>query len=249
MDKLKPKAVIFDLGSTLIEYEKVPWSELSIICMKEVSKYLRKQNYTIPDDDEFIRLFEEVKSDYRKLAADKHIEWSIPQASEALLKRLEIEVENGLAEKMFEAYYKPVDKVLEVYDDTAETLANVKAKGYTVGLISNTIFPESAHLKELKRFKLDSYFDFKMFSSTFGVRKPHPDIFYKAANMAGCAPSECVYIGDRYIEDVTGPNGIGMHAILKKLENREYPSDMPETISTINRLSEISEFIDLEENE
>ena len=42
MDKLKVKAVIFDLGSTLIEYEKVPWMELSVECIASVGDFLRK---------------------------------------------------------------------------------------------------------------------------------------------------------------------------------------------------------------
>ncbi len=243
--KLTPKAIIFDLGSTLIEYEKVPWSELSVDCMKEAAKYLRKKKIDIPDDEEFIKQFEEVKTDYRKLAADKCIEWTIPKAAESLLKKLSLEYDENIIDGMFDAYYKLVDKNLSVYDDTAETLEMVKAKGLTVGLVSNTIFPEVTHIKELKRFKIDNYFDFTLFSSTFGLRKPHSDIFYKAANLAGFAPSECVYVGDRYLEDITGPASVGMPAVLKKLDIREYPENMPETTRTISTLSELVNHVEL----
>lgn len=245
MDKLKVKAVIFDLGSTLIEYEKTPWPELSVECIAAVGDFLRKKGFEIPDKAEFHNLFEDVKADYRKLASENLIEWSIPQAAEKVLEKLNIEVEEKLIDQMFSAYYKPVDKNLYAYEDTKETLELLKEKIGTVGLVSNTIFPESAHLKELKRFELDSYFDFTIFSSSFGLRKPHPDIFYQAANFAGLAPSECVYIGDRYIEDVTGPNKIGMNSILKVLEKREYPEDMPEAKRRIENLSELVEHIEI----
>lgn len=244
-EKLTPKAIIFDLGSTLIEYEKVPWSELSIDCMKEAAKFLRKKKIDIPNDEEFIKQFEEVKNDYRKLAADKYIEWTIPKAAENLLKKLSLDYDENIIDGMFNAYYKPVDKNLSVYDDTSQTLEMLKAKGLTIGLVSNTIFPELTHIKELKRFKLSTYFDFTLFSSTFGLRKPHPDIFYKAANLAGFAPSECVYIGDRYLEDITGPASVGMPAVLKKHEKREYPENMPETTRTISTLSELVNHIEL----
>ena len=249
-EKLRPKAVIFDLGSTLIEYEKVPWAEVSVTCMRDVAKYLRKKNIDISDDDQFIKDFDSVKSEYRKLAADKFIEWTIPQAAEKLLKKLSVEYNENLIDGMFAAYYKPVEKNLSVYEDTLDTLELVKSKGYTIGLVSNTIFPEATHLKELKKFNIDKYFDFTLFSSTFGLRKPHPDIFYKACNMAGFAPSECVYIGDRYLEDFCGPESIGMNAILKKIDKREYPPDMSEDIRSVSCLAELSEQIDvLIENE
>ena len=243
-EKLSPKAIIFDLGSTLIEYDKIPWPELAIVCMKDVAKYLRKKNIEIPEDDEFLELFESVKADFRKLAQDKYVEWTIPQAAERLLKKLSIEPDEQLIDGMFDAYYKQVEKNLSIYDDTADTLELCKESGATIGLVSNTIFPDMTHLKELKRYKIDKYFDFTLFSSVFGFRKPHKDIFYKAANLAGYAPSECVYIGDRYLEDVTGPESIGMHAILKKIDKREYPDNMPETIRSISTLSEIENHID-----
>ena len=95
-EKLRPKAVIFDLGSTLIEYEKVPWAEVAVSCMRDVAKYLRKQNVEIADDDQFIKDFDSVKSDYRKLASDKYIEWTIPQAAENLLKKLSVEYDDSV---------------------------------------------------------------------------------------------------------------------------------------------------------
>ncbi len=244
-EKLNPKAVIFDLGSTLIEYEKIPWAEVSVYCMQEVAKFLRKKKIKIPEDEQFIKDFDAVKKEYRKLAADKFIEWTIPQAAEKLLKKMSVEYDEKLIDGMFAAYYKPVEKNLSIYDDTIEILELVKSKGYTIGLVSNTIFPEATHLKELKKFRIDSYFDFTLFSSTFGLRKPHPDIFYKACNMAGFAPSECVYIGDRYLEDFCGPESIGMNAILKKIDKREYSPDMSETLRSISCLAELSEHIDV----
>jgi putative hydrolase of the HAD superfamily len=123
----------------------------------------------------------------------------------------------------------------------------LKQQHLVIGLVSNTVFPERAHRQELKRFGIEPYLDFAVFSSSLGRRKPHPDIFYKAANLAGAALPECVYIGDRYTEDVEGPNGVGMAAILKLWDGREYPADLPETTRTIRTLSELDRHLDLSE--
>jgi HAD superfamily hydrolase (TIGR01549 family) len=244
-EKLQPKAVIFDLGCTLIEYESVPWDELNVKAAASTGSYLRKRGFEIPDDNELFDLFEETKMTYRRIAAEDNIEWTVPQIVVELFKRLGIEGDDKLIEESFDAYYQPVDDQLTVYEDTLATLAKVRERFGVIGLISNTIFPERVHHRELKRFGIKPYLDFTLFSSTFRLRKPHVDIFVKACNMAGLAPGECVYIGDRYLEDVQGPNRIGMHAILKKVENREYPDPLPESLRTITTLSELSAHLDI----
>lgn len=245
MEKLKVKAVIFDLGSTLIEYEALSWDELGKICIADVRKYLVKNNFDVPDDENFHNLFEDLKAGYRKEASTSFIEWTIPQVTGKLLKKLKIDDNNGLVDKLFDVYYKPIAKRLYAYDDTKATLEKIKDKIGVIGLISNTIFPEQTHIGELKKYNIIEYFDFTIFSSTFGVRKPHSDIFYHAVNKAGFAPSECVYVGDRYLEDITGPEKIGMHAVLKIKEGREYPDDMGDAVRKIDNLSELADHIEL----
>jgi len=239
MEKLNPKAVIFDLGSTLIEYESVSWDELSIMCNANTYDFLQKQGYKLPEKQQYIDLFELAKKKYREEAARSYREWTLHQAIVDLLKELEIEPEDGLVDQIFSASYMPVDKQLYVYDDTIETLQKLRQAVPVIGLLSNTIFPERVHIEELHRFRIDSFFDFKIFSSTFGVRKPHAEIFYHAANLAGYAPGECVYVGDRYLEDVEGPTKIGMAAILKYKGGREYPDEMPQAQRVIHHLAEL----------
>jgi len=245
MNKLQPKAVIFDLGSTLIEYESVPWPQLSLYAAASVRRFLERKGFAVPSEEDFARIFEDIKNEFREVASRDLTEWSIPQAAERLLEALNIESEDGVAENMFEAYYKPVGERIYVYDDAEDMLARIRKKVAVIGLVSNTIFPEQAHRKELKKFGLDKYIDFAIFSSTFGRRKPHPDIFYKAANTAGYAVAECVYVGDRFVEDYRGPTEIGMPAILKLLPSREYPTDMPAHIPKISCLSELDKYLDI----
>ncbi len=243
MEKLTPKAIIFDLGSTLIEYESVSWNELSIICTASTYDFLQKEGYTLPEKQEYIYLFEQMKGKYRKEAADTYKEWTLHQAIVDLLQELGIKTENGLVEQVFSASYMPIDKQLYVYDDIIETLERLCEKVQVIGLLSNTIFPERVHLEELRRFRIDRFFDFKIFSSSFGVRKPHEDIFYHAANLAGYAPGECLYVGDRYLEDIEGPSKVGMPAILKYKEGREYPAEMPQAERVIHHLAELFDYL------
>ncbi|MBD3331767.1 HAD-IA family hydrolase [candidate division GN15 bacterium] len=244
MDKLTPKAVIFDLGSTLLEYEAIPWDELGRECAEASRQFLISKKLTVPDQVEFNDAFELAKASYREKASTSWEEWSVPMVAVPLLKKLGLPCDEEFVDLFFDAYYEPVEKHLYVYEDTLETLEAIKRRYAKVGLVSNTVFPERAHRKELARFGIGPYLDFAIFSSTFKWRKPHPDIFYKAANMAGFAPSECVYTGDRYLEDVQGPNSVGMPGILKVKPGREYPVDMPEDVRKIDALSELRQHFD-----
>jgi HAD superfamily hydrolase (TIGR01549 family) len=237
--KLSPKAVIFDLGSTLIEYEAVSWDELNILCAASARRFLVAQGYDVPPQNEFVLLFESLKSSYRQLASETLVEWSVPQVAGRLLEQLHIGVSIGMVDELFDAYYAPVDELLYAYPDTVSTLQRLQNSGYVIGLISNTVFPERAHRRELHRFEIAAFLKFAIFSSSFGLRKPHPGIFQKASELAGFRPTECVYIGDRYVEDILGPTAVGMPAILKIKAGREYPTEMPEATRQINHLSEL----------
>ncbi len=245
MEKLKPRAVIFDLGSTLIEYEAMNWDELGRECAESGREFLLRKGYDIPAGEAFHEAFADIREGYRRTAAESLIEWDVLTVAEKLFARLGLNSDDGLVDSFFDAYYKPVESRLYVYDDTVSTLREIKDTGVITGLISNTVFPERAHLGELKRFGIEPLLDFTVFSSSFGLRKPHPDIFYHAVNLAGCAPSEAVYVGDRYVEDVQGPEAIGMHAVLKMIPGREYPPEIPETVRRIESLGNLREHLDL----
>lgn len=245
VEKLRPKAVIFDLGSTLIEYEAVSWDELNLLCASSAREWLIHQGHKVPEEAVFHEQFERAKFDHRKAASETLKEWDVPMIAEPFLRNIGITSNDGFVDRFFDAYYAPVDRLLYVYEDTIETLTWIKSRGVTIGLISNTVFPERAHRQELQRFGIEPFLDFAIFSSSFKLRKPHPEIFRHACTLAGRAPQECVYVGDRYVEDITGPNGIGMPAILRAKAGREYPPEMPASTRRVTTLSELPDHLDI----
>jgi HAD superfamily hydrolase (TIGR01549 family) len=245
MNKLNISAVLFDLGSTLIDYEPIPWEELTVECTASTHDFLTKLRHSIPDKATFHTLFDSAKQPFRNRASADWIEWTVPQAAESFLTSLGIRLEVHEHDQFFDAYYEPIACKLTVYDDTLAVLEKIASRFGKAGLISNTIFPERVHRGELDRFGIAPYLKFAIFSSTFQVRKPHPDIFTEGAKLAGIDPSKCVYVGDRYLEDITGPAKIGMSAILKQVKNRDYPDPFPAELRSIVSLSDLSRHIDI----
>lgn len=86
-----------------------------------------------------------------------------------------------------------------------------KLKGYPLGIVSNgqRIFSEL----ELRQLDLHSYFNFVIFSSDFGYKKPDSRIFLAGAGNLGLQPHEILCTGDSWDNDINPSRGIGMKAM------------------------------------
>lgn len=238
------KGIIFDLGSTLIEFESRSWDEITIEGQKLAYDDLIDSDHHLPDFESFNKRLEEIKSRFRTQAIETLIEWRSLEAFELLLTELRLENPDKQARKCMDAFYGIVRKGIVLCEGAVTTLEELKKRGYKTGLISNTIFPRLDHEVDLDTFGLKPYIDFRIYSSEFGYRKPYPGIYREGLKMIGLPANETLYVGDRYIEDVEGPQNIGMAAILKYREGREYPDPMPEGFDVIDKISELLEKLD-----
>jgi len=231
--------VIFDLGSTLLEYENIPWATLNIDCLKEGYAYLEREGYDLPSVEEFLKGYIEVREKFRLQAEKTLKEWVVTDAFAELLDRFGLNTRENLARDVFHAYYQPVKAQLSVYADSAFVLESIKKSGRTIGLVSNTIFPEAYHRSELEKYGLLKYLDFAVFSSSFGYRKPHRTIYERAVVLAEIPPPRLLFVGDRYLEDCRGPRENGLNAVLKYWAGRDYPDPMPGDVHVVKSLTEI----------
>jgi putative hydrolase of the HAD superfamily len=242
-EKLNVAGIIFDLGSTLLEYETIPWSELDLLCAESGLEFLRRNGKSAPPTDIFYEKLLEVWQMYRTKAEQSLIEWRLTDALAEVLNSFGLNGDQNFINRFFDAFYKPVSNQLSLYADAPTVLSEIKSRGKIIGLISNTIFPEEYHLRELKKFGLIEYFDFTIFSITFGYRKPHRSIFQKAAELSLLDPNQLLYVGDRYLEDVKGPRECGWSSILKYRDGRDYPDPLPDDTLVIKTLTDLLDYI------
>lgn len=98
-----------------------------------------------------------------------------------------------------------------VRERTAETLEELRRRGYRLGVISNA---DGRAEEALQAVGLRPHFELVIDSGLVGIDKPDPRIFHLAAERMGVAPSEAVYVGDIYEIDVQGARAAGMRGIL-----------------------------------
>lgn len=101
-----------------------------------------------------------------------------------------------------------------------ETLAELKARGYPIALVS-MCSPDTPAM--WRASPLASHVDVEVFSSECGLRKPDPAIYLAAADALGVQPDRCLYCGDGAYKELSGATAVGMTAYL--IRDRGLPPD------------------------
>jgi putative hydrolase of the HAD superfamily len=189
---MTPRAVIFDLWGTLVPFDFERW--------QSVSRSIAEVLGVTPDEFE-----REWRHAYQqRLVSDLRANF------ESVCRRLGVNrvgaVEGGLKLRVegHRAMFEP-------REDAVATLRELRARGYSTGLITNC----SSEIPELLgESSLAGLFDVEVFSCSAGLRKPDRAIYELAATRLGVDPQLCLYIGDGDDHELDGARDFGMSPVL-----------------------------------
>jgi HAD superfamily hydrolase (TIGR01509 family) len=239
---LRYDAVLFDLGSTLIEYENSDWESLGKRGVIEAYPIIKAAFPQMPQVEIFGPAFyKHLRSILDENRVDNS-EIDLYDLCRLIFGRMGFENQDGVAEKFVHKYYQPITRQVTMEEGAPEILGQVKESGLAIGLVSNTIFPEKYHLEELARFDLLKYFNFTIFSSSVKTRKPGKGIFELALRLADSPPARTLFVGDRFDADIVGAKNAGLTAVWKFHEDRQNPDNVQPDFS-INKLEELKTII------
>ena len=147
---------------------------------------------------------------------------------------------------MFERFDEFFDQVFRAFEDhrswclfpeTKSTLAQLKAQGLELGIISNF---DSRLFAVMRGLGIAESFDTVTISSLAQAAKPAPQIFHLALQKHAVDPEEALHIGDSLREDVEGAKKAGLHAVLLDREARQQQAD----VRNITSLEELFPLLD-----
>lgn len=236
------KAAFFDLGSTLINYDNHPWDELGRMGCESARPLLDGLTLEAVTPERLWADFHYAIDQMFENHSEDLKEIDLYEVTAMILANLGVRHLDGLATRFVDAYYQPITTQISLIPGAREILSKFKAAGLKIGLVSNTIFPATFHRREMERFGIMNFFDFTIFSSELKIRKPKKEIYLTALEMAGSLPEETVFVGDRLVEDVGGPQSVGIRGILKFTEGRDY-SALIEPFKTIHSLGELEKIV------
>jgi putative hydrolase of the HAD superfamily len=137
------------------------------------------------------------------------------------------------AERIYEQW--AANHHFEMYDDVAPVLTALAARGFLLGVISNS---HRSLESFADHFKLDSLITAAVSSAEHGYMKPHRSIFETALARAGVEPENALMVGDSLKADIEGAIAAGMRAILLR-RSGDVPASMPPGVGVIRSLTEL----------
>ncbi len=234
----KIKGVLFDMGSTLLEFENHSWEELDGRSISALYEFLQQFDHRLPELSKFEKSFRGVLAEYWSSTNESLEEKPLAHLLKLGLSRAGVERNGTDFETLGRVFYQPIRSQITEYDDAIEVLNWLQGRGLALAVVSNSIFPSEYHLEDLRQFGLASFFQTTLFSSDIGHRKPHPEIFVRALSALSLGPEEVIFVGDRMREDILGPQKLGIRAVLKHHPKRDYSlGAVP--LATVRRLSEL----------
>jgi putative hydrolase of the HAD superfamily len=211
------RAVLFDLGGTLLEFNphNLRWLEWERAGLEGAHAALTAQGHTLSLET-FIARFEDslparweqagqggpnlrLGSVIREAAAAGGVSPSADEIEEAIA-----------------AYIAPLDAAVVAYDDALDTLESLRRQGLRIGLISNTMWPGAYHLREMERTGILAYFDHSIFSADVSLWKPQPAVYQLSLDALGVRAQEAIFVGDMPAYDILGAQRAGVYAVYKR---------------------------------
>jgi len=207
------RAILFDLGNTLLEYDDRTFEGLFDDAVSTLHGGLASRGASLPDADAFGREFEQHFA--REKGRGGATEDVVVRALRSQLGHHGIDPTSREFTEFLRPFHDTLARQVIPYPDTTSTLVKLRQAGLRLGIVANTSWPKEFHLRDLARFELLPLLDELAFSSDLGMHKPDPRIFRHVMDRLDLAPDECVFVGDHPREDTEGARAAGMRAILK----------------------------------
>jgi len=222
------RAVIFDWGGTLTPWHSIDLGELWLtVCARHY-----------PADDA-AAMAAAVRAAEMELW--RHSERSHQSATlEHIFERAGVSTSADFLDSYFEAW----DPHTLTDPDAPPLLRELRRRGIKVGVLSNTMWPRSAHEQIFVRDEVHELIDGAVYTSEIDWVKPHPEAFRAAMAAIGeTDPAACVFVGDRPYDDIHGAKSAGMRAVL--ITNSDVPAfEAAEPDAVITRLAELLGHVD-----
>jgi HAD superfamily hydrolase (TIGR01549 family) len=209
------KAVLFDLGETLLDFGKIKTTRLFRQGARLSYDFLKSCGQPVGSFEYYC---------WSNLIAlrFRHLISNITKNdinSSALLRgigtRKGIKLDAQQWRHFAWLWYEPLSKIGTTDPKIKETLIALKKMGLKLGIVSNTFVNAHSLEKHLDQLDLLDFFTVRMYSYEFDFRKPDARIFKIAAERIGEAAENILYVGDRIDMDIKPALKVGMKTALK----------------------------------
>lgn len=234
------RVIFFDLGSTLV-HNNEPWEGIFCAGDAALAETLQEYGLTI-NGERFLQDYGTfIDQYYSQLDPQDTKETTAIAALEKMLVQQGVaHIEPTVLRASLDAMYRVINNNWVPEKDAIPTLMTLQAKGYRLGLISNT--SDDKHVQTIiddNGFR--TYFEFVITSAAFGYRKPDRRIFEAGLTFFSVTPEDAVMVGDNIAADIYGANDVGIYSIwlTRRTTSTETDIHPNASISTLSELHDL----------
>jgi putative hydrolase of the HAD superfamily len=243
MAEKKLRAVLFDLGDTVLEFGRVQTTRLFLKGAHSAYDFLQAKFQPLPGFPGFFlrNLF---CLRWHHLAS--HFtgnDFDSLEVLRALGTRQGISLSEDDWKHLTWLWYEPLSASARVEPDLHQTFAALQQRGLKLGIISNTFVHSSALDRHLEQLDVKDFFQVRLYSYQFEFRKPDPRIFQEGARQIGLDCANIMYVGDRIDKDMLPALKLGMiPALIRARANIGKP--VPAGVHVIHKLSQLPDLVE-----
>lgn len=208
--------IFFDLDHTLWDFDRN-----SALTFQKIFNL----NKVSLDLEEFLFYYEPINLDYWKLYREDKVDKATlryRRLSDSF-DRLDYKASDDLINKLSIDYIAYLGTFNHLFEETLDIL-DYLYPNYRLHIITNG-FSEVQYNK-IKNSKIDHYFQTITDSEKVGVKKPHPNIFEFALDLAEASKDSSIMIGDNLEADVMGALNCGLDAICFNIKNENVGAEV-----------------------
>jgi putative hydrolase of the HAD superfamily len=236
------KAVLFDLGETLVDFGKIKATQLFRQGARLSYDYLKSSGQPVVNFECYCWV-------NMVILRIRHLIGRITKKdfdSLELLRKVGTRVGVRLAPDQWRHFawlwYEPLSKMATIEPTIKDTLITLKGLRLKLGILSNTFVNADSLEKHLEQLGLLDFFSVRLYSYQFDFRKPDLRIFEIAAERLDEAAENILYVGDRIDMDIEPALEIGMQPVLKAAYTNAGKTP-PDGAFKINQISELPALI------
>ena len=226
-------AVVFDIGETLVKYDKpLNWSSL----YRPALEYMvEKEKITFTEDDYQKAIA--ILTTYNTRINPREQEVSSNDIFLQIIKATNQNIDH--IESFKNLFYSYFRNDATLFQEVETTLLELNHRGIVIGTLSDVAYgmDNKYALYDIK--DIIKYIQYPFTSNDIGYRKPSAVRLYYIAKQVGADTSQIMFVGDENKDIICAKNSGAVAVLLNRSEeNKDYGQD-----HTINSLSELLELI------